>query len=638
MTTPPPARPVTVDYTSRDFYSLRDDLIARVQSRVPDWKGNDPSDFGVALLEAFAYVGDTVSYYADRVANETNLLTATQRSSVIEIAKSYGYNPSGYQAAALTLQVLNSSKTTDYTIPSGTQFKGTAVVQDTVRQVIFTTSSEVTVVHNTAGTGAALVSATHGELVSLRTTPAALYSSAGELIGYSSGVPNQRFTLAENQVVDGSIFVTVKVGDRYLPWTQVLHITDYGPNDSVYSVDLDENNYVTVIFGDGISGAIPPIHFEIRADYTVGGGSVGNIPINTALSVYAVPPVIPNATIQAIQANITAIAQTAGSGGADPETLDSIRYTAPRAFSSLNRAVTLQDYSSLAVGAPKCVKANAVADIWSSVTVYAAPARSENSSDFYPLFDETNTTLNSIEWVPFQADVVGALSSKTPVGVSVTVSPPKYVPVVADIKYNKLDGYLASQVEADIRAYMETYYNYSAMVFEQVIRPEYIEQVLLDVPGVETVRVNSLYRLSDTAARNTLIGSSNEIFVFNTVSSGTSRTTISSFSSNAGLSTLVINDGTSVIAPSPTFASDFTNYSYSVGTSKTSVTVTPTAAAGALTSIVVTKVGGSSATVASGGTTSVTLGSAGTTTQITVQVLAEDRLSSQTYYLAVHRA
>jgi hypothetical protein len=638
MTTPPPANPVTVDYTSRDFYSLREDLIARVQSRIPSWKGDDPSDFGVALLEAFAYMGDTVSYYADRVANENSLLTATQRSSVLELAKTYGYTPSGYQNAALILQLTNSSTTTSYTIPVGTQFKGTAVVQDTVRQVIFTTGEEVTVVHNGSGTGSATVSATHGERVSLRTTPAALYSLYGELAGYSDGTPTQKFTLTENQVVDGSISVTVKVGDRNLPWTQVAHITDYGPNDSVYSVDTDENNYVSITFGDGVSGAIPPIHFEIRVDYVVGGGAIGNIPVNTALGVYAVPPVISSATIQDIQSRITAIAQTAGSGGADPETLDSIRFTAPRAFSSLNRAVTLQDYSSLAVGAPKCVKANSVADIWSSVTVYAAPARSEGSSDFYPLFDATNTTLNSIEWNPFHDDVVGALAAKTPVGVSVTVSPPKYVTVVTDIKYNKLDGYIAAQVEADIRTYMETYYNYSSTVFEQVIRPEYIEQVLLDVPGVETAKVNLLYRLNDTAARNTLIGSSNEIFVFNTSASSVNRTTIAPFSSDASLTALVVNDGSSNITPSPTFASDFTNYSYSVGSGISSVTITSTAASGALATIVVTKAGASGVTVASGAGTSVTLGSSGSTTQITVQVLGEDKLSVKTYYLSVRRA
>ena len=91
--------PLSIDYTNRDFYSLREELIARVKERVPEWYGTDSSDFGVALVEAFAYMGDVISYYTDRVAHESNILTASQRSSIINLAKTYGYNPAGYQAA-----------------------------------------------------------------------------------------------------------------------------------------------------------------------------------------------------------------------------------------------------------------------------------------------------------------------------------------------------------------------------------------------------------------------------------------------------------------------------------------------------------------------------------------------------------
>ena len=44
--------PISVDYTSKDYYVLRDELIARVQDRIPEWTASDPSDFGVALVEA----------------------------------------------------------------------------------------------------------------------------------------------------------------------------------------------------------------------------------------------------------------------------------------------------------------------------------------------------------------------------------------------------------------------------------------------------------------------------------------------------------------------------------------------------------------------------------------------------------
>jgi hypothetical protein len=69
--------PVSVDYTGRDYYSLREALIARIQDRIPEWTASDPADFGVALVEAFAYLGDMVSYYIDRTANESFIKTFT---------------------------------------------------------------------------------------------------------------------------------------------------------------------------------------------------------------------------------------------------------------------------------------------------------------------------------------------------------------------------------------------------------------------------------------------------------------------------------------------------------------------------------------------------------------------------------
>jgi hypothetical protein len=95
--------PVSVDYTGRDYYALREQLIARVQERVPGWKGNDANDFGLALVEAFAYMGDLINYYIDRVANESYLGTATQRETLLNIANMYGYSPAGYVSAIAPL-------------------------------------------------------------------------------------------------------------------------------------------------------------------------------------------------------------------------------------------------------------------------------------------------------------------------------------------------------------------------------------------------------------------------------------------------------------------------------------------------------------------------------------------------------
>ena len=53
----------------------------------------DPSDFSIALLDAWATVADVLTFYQERIANEGYLRTATERRSVVELARLIGYTP-----------------------------------------------------------------------------------------------------------------------------------------------------------------------------------------------------------------------------------------------------------------------------------------------------------------------------------------------------------------------------------------------------------------------------------------------------------------------------------------------------------------------------------------------------------------
>jgi hypothetical protein len=140
--------PVSVDYTSRDFYSIRDEMIARVQERIPEWSGTDEADFGLALIEAFAYMGDVASYYIDRVANEQFIATASQRDTLLALAETYGYAPTGYKNATCFITLYNNSGSI-VSIPAGTRVTGevigeTADNENSVNTVTFTTLKEST--------------------------------------------------------------------------------------------------------------------------------------------------------------------------------------------------------------------------------------------------------------------------------------------------------------------------------------------------------------------------------------------------------------------------------------------------------------------------------------------------------------
>ena len=131
-----------VDYTSRDYAAIRDDLIALIPSLLPEWTTTDASDFGITLIELFAYMGDMLNYYIDRSANEGFINTATQRSSVLSIAKMLNYSPSTGTPATATLTFQNSTASI-ITVPAGTKVATTTSVNGLSTQIIFETNSEI---------------------------------------------------------------------------------------------------------------------------------------------------------------------------------------------------------------------------------------------------------------------------------------------------------------------------------------------------------------------------------------------------------------------------------------------------------------------------------------------------------------
>jgi hypothetical protein len=685
--------PLSIDYTSRDYYSIREDLINLVKRRVNQsgirkWAGEDASDFGVALIEAFAYVGDLTNYYIDRIANETYLPTATQRKSIINLAKLYGYSPTGFRAATLQVTFFNSyvvnitgvfgngtaitytapghivqvgdlvtitgvnpnsynlvnqevtsvtsttftiagTTNTDYvsggeagksfSIPSGTQLSGTVVVDDLVEEVIFTTVQETVV----PAKGNILVWAEHGENVALRAENIS-EDISGELLGTSSGLPNQSFVLSENEVVEDTIEVYVQSGDVYEVWTKVNQLTDFGPFDAVYSIELDENNFVYVLFGDGISGFIPNATSGIKAVYRVGGGTIGNIGSDVINTIDKIPGLTQNevAVISSYitvrnpsdEFNTTAV----GIGGAEPEDNRSIRLNASKILRSANRAVSLRDYSDLALSVENLGKANAVSEVWTSVTLYVSPVRNINDLDVFPGKTQNNLELTS-EWTNLQTATQEFFEGKTLLGSTLTVAPPVYVPVTVNVSFIKNDQFTSQQTEDDIKQNLINQFSYPYLSFGQVITPEQISKTVNNLRSVKSASVTALYR-GETLVLAPLVGGPSEIFVFQETG-----IVITESSNNADLSALTSSAGTL----SPAFSATQYSYNLPVPNGTTSITLTPTGVGKVI------RVNGNT-TVSGVESSSITTGVG--ITEVLITVTAADGFTSKIYTINVSRA
>lgn len=341
-----------IDYSSRDFAATKADLIRLIPDYLPEWTNRSPGDFGMVLIDLFSYMADVQSYYIDRVANESFLATAVQRASVLTLASMLDYRPAGPVAATVELSfTVPSGYGSSVTVSAGTKVSTTSELG--VDPVIFETDEDVTIAPGATET----VGATEGESVS---------EDATSPVGVSDGSPDQVFTLYHDSIIEGSLVLYVDEdgagAGSAATWRFVAHLIDATSDERAYTTFTDEAGIISVIFGDNANGRIPPSGSVITAEYRIGGGERGNVGANTLTE--------PMASL----AGVSAITNSsAASGGADAESMDNIRRNAPRSLSSINRAVTIEDYETLALKVPGVALAKATASVFSNVLLSISP-------------------------------------------------------------------------------------------------------------------------------------------------------------------------------------------------------------------------------------------------------------------------
>tara|TARA_R110002012_G_scaffold159929_1_gene321618 strand:- start:938 stop:2740 length:1803 start_codon:yes stop_codon:yes gene_type:complete len=85
-----------IKYTSRDFDSIREDLVEHAKRFYPDeWKDFSKSTINSLLVDSVAYVGDVLSFYLDYQANESFLDTAIEFNNVRKHARALGFKYAG---------------------------------------------------------------------------------------------------------------------------------------------------------------------------------------------------------------------------------------------------------------------------------------------------------------------------------------------------------------------------------------------------------------------------------------------------------------------------------------------------------------------------------------------------------------
>jgi hypothetical protein len=377
------------NYSSRDFDTVKTDLLARASKVFPEWTDRDPSDFGMLFLDLWAYAADIMHYYIDRAAGEFFLPTATQRESVLALANLLDYIPSG-RTSAVGSVTLDNSGSTDYTVPPNTRFIAR------VNNETFQTYTKLggTIAANALG-DVELFEGTLTEGETLTTS--------------SSGQNNQRYLLRNSGVVATSVSVYVyENGIDPVTYQRVRRITQAGTGDRVYTLNVASSGAVSVVFGNSLNGFVPPAGALIKADYAVSSGASGNLPSDSVLAFRDLAP-----------DGIIIASSTAFTGGDDEESIAVLKASIPSVISAQNRAVTRSDFVSLATQVDGVSKASIAfipgtggvgASANASVTVYAQPYR----SDYLTTADVTQAVSADM-----QESLVRDLQPKALLGVTV---------------------------------------------------------------------------------------------------------------------------------------------------------------------------------------------------------------------------
>ena len=462
-----------IDYTSRDYAAIRDDMVNLIPSFLPEWTNTDASDFGITLIELFAYMGDLLNYYIDRSANEGFLATATQRSSVLSIASLLGYTPNNGSPAKAVLTFTNTSGG-DITVPARTQVATTTTVNGVSTQVVFETDEALVVPHGVVNT--ASVSSTEGTTVTAEALGA---GGAG-----SDGTAYQTFTLKQSPVITGSIEVTVGT----VKYEQIEYLIDANSNDPVYTVSTDADGLTSITFGDNISGRIPPIT-GITATYRVGGGIYGNVGPNTLT--YPLTNIV---------AGLRVTNQEAATGGSDPETTDTIRYNAPNALITNNRAVSLADYGSLAISSGIAAKAVAKAVNYNNVTLYIAPKG--DLSIGTPGVDSAG--LPNATFTAASQALSLFFTDKMPPTTTLVIHEPTYIPLRVEITLTVKPKYKQATVKKTVESIMSLLFDFDNVVFGDEITQQYLYAALysatssgLDKASITTLCIDGSTGLAD---------------------------------------------------------------------------------------------------------------------------------------------
>jgi len=305
--------------TELEFSQIKQNLINFLRSQ-DEFTDYDFTGSGLSvLLDVLAYNTHYNAMLAHFVANEMFLDTAVKRSSVVSIAKTLGYIPRSVTSPTAYVNVsVSSALAGPLTIPKYTKFTSKRNNQN----FTFLTTQEITASKVSGSFPFNNVKLKEGMVIT-QTETVTLDTVSGP------------FTIKNNNIDLSTLQVTVTESGPTNVFNYTSTIVDVTSNSKVFWVEENKDGYYTIIFGDGIIGQKLVAGNTVNIEYIASQGAAAN-----GAQTFSCQNTIGGGN------PITTLI-TGSTGGADRESIDAIRFNAPKFNATKNRAVTVEDYKSL---------------------------------------------------------------------------------------------------------------------------------------------------------------------------------------------------------------------------------------------------------------------------------------------------
>ncbi len=443
-------------YTELDFDQIKENLKSFLRTQ-PEFKDVDYEGSSInVLLDMLAYSTAYNGFYANMVANEGYLETAIKRENVVSRAKAIGYTPRSRVSSVATIQIdFRLDQVSNIPVPSVLEIPKNLKFKSTFenKEIEFRTNQNY-ILRNSGNT----VNGIYKGIIKLYEG----YYLKHKFVVDNVVFPEQRYVIPNIGVDAERILVSVQENSSSSTlesYRKVKDVTTVKTEEPIYFVQEDYDGYLELFFGDGILGKKLEDGNVIHVDYYVVSGKsydgLNKFVLNEL--VYTNYPPVP--TINPYKITTLESARH----GQEEESIESIRFLAPKFYEAQNRSVNKFDYETLLL---KDYPEIEYVRVWGG---------EENDPPKYGVVYVSLKPKNALVFNPQEKIYIlnQVIKPKNPVSIQVEIVDPEYTRIVVSSTVNydsNISGLEPSQIETLVRNSIHSYADSNLIGFKGQFR------------------------------------------------------------------------------------------------------------------------------------------------------------------------